>query len=436
MYYKRAFARRTPIFFLSINMRTTLLISLALFLVTSVCYANRNPIAVKPLDQQIEVYRKNAQLNPKDVSNLNRLSYAFIQKVRQTADASFGVSAEQLLNKALKIDPKNYESLYYLALVQMSQHRFVDAKKSALSAISVEPSNSDAYGVLGDATYELGQYEECAAAYQKMLDRRPSTASYSRAAYYRKLSGDVSGAADLLKRAFELADYNDPENRAWCLFQLGNLAFGAGKIDEAEKLFSMAVEIFPNYYNALAGLGKVNAALGKVEDSISYYKKAIAIVPMPEFVSALGDVLTAAGKAQEAKRQYELVEFIGNLSKINKEIYNRQLALFYADHVEQKRIEALKMTEEELKFRQDIYGYDAYAWCLYKNGRYSEAAESMQKALRMKTPDAMLNFHAGMISLAVNRTAEARSYFQKAIDLNAHFHPLFEKIAREKLSKR
>jgi tetratricopeptide (TPR) repeat protein len=406
---------------------------LALCFITPICYANRNPISVKPLDQQIEMYQKNATSNPKNISNLNRLSYAYIQKVRQTADASYSVRAEQLLNQALKIDPRNYESLYYLALVQMSQHRFVDAKKSALSAISIQPSNSDAYGALGDATYELGQYDECAFAYQKMLDRRPSTASYSRAAYYRKLIGDVTGAADLLKRAYELADYNDPENRAWCLFQLGNLAFGAGKLDEAEKLFSMAVEIFPNYYNALAGLGKVNAALYKIENSINYYNKAIAIVPMPEFVSALGDVLTAAGRSQEAKRQYDLVEFIGSLSKINQEIYNRQLALFYADHVEQKRAEALHMAEQELKFRKDIYGYDAYAWCLFKNGRYKEAGESMQQALKMKTPDALLYFHAGMISSALNRNVEARSYFHKAMDINPHFHPLFAKIAQEKL---
>lgn len=414
-------------------MRTILLLTLTLFFISSVCYANRNPISVKPLDQQIEVYQKGALSNPKDVANLNRLSYAFIQKVRQTADASYSMRAEQLLNQALKMDPKNYDSWYYLALVQMSQHRFADAKISAQSAISVEPSNSDAYGALGDATYELGQYEECAAAYQKMLDRRPSTASYSRAAYYRKLIGDVAGAADLLKRAYELADYNDPENRAWCLFQLGNLAFSAGRLDEAEKLFSMAIEIFPNYYNALAGLGKVNAAIGKIENSITYYNKAIAIVPMPEFVSALGDVLTAAGRSQEAKRQYDLVDFIGSLSKINQEIYNRQLALFYADHLEQKRSEALRMTEQELMFRKDIYGYDAYAWCLYKNGRYQQAADSMKQALKMKTPDAMLYFHAGMISSALNRTAEARGYLQKALEINPHFHPLFEKIAREKL---
>jgi tetratricopeptide (TPR) repeat protein len=101
--------------------------------------------------------------------------------------------------------------------------------------------------------------------------------------------------------------------------------------------------------------------------------------------------------------------------------------------VEQKRTEALKMTEEELKFRKDIYGYDAYAWCLYKNGRYSEAAESMQKALRMKTPDPMLYFHAGMISSALDRNAEARKYLQKAIKLNPHFHPLFAKVAVDKL---
>jgi tetratricopeptide (TPR) repeat protein len=413
-------------------MRTILLLTLTLF-ISSVCYANRNPISVKPLDQQIEVFQKGALSNPKDVANLNRLSYAFIQKVRQTADASYGVRAEQLLNQALKIDPKNYDSWYYLALVQMSQHRFTEAKISAQGAISVEPANSDAYGAFGDATFELGQYEECAAAYQKMLDRRPSTASYSRAAYYRRLIGDVAGAADLLKRAYELADYNDPENRAWCLFQLGNLAFSAGRLDEAEKLFSMAIEIFPNYYNALAGLGKVNAAIGKIENSITYYNKAIAIVPMPEFVSALGDVLTSVGRWQEAKRQYDLVHFIGSLSKINQEIYNRQLALFYADHLEQKRSEALRMTEQELMFRKDIYGYDAYAWCLYKNGRYQQAADSMKQALKMKTPDAMLYFHAGMISSALNRTAEARTYLQKALEINPHFHPLFEKIAREKL---
>lgn len=414
-------------------MRTILLLTLTLFFISTVCYANRNPISVKPLDQQIEVFQKGALSNPKDVANLNRLSYAFIQKVRQTADASYGVRAEQLLNQALKIDPKNYDSLYYLALVQMSQHRFANAKISAQGAILVEPANSDAYGALGDSTYELGQYDECASAYQKMLDRRPSTASYSRAAYYRKLIGDVAGAADLLKRAYELADYNDPENRAWCLFQLGNLAFSAGRLDEAEKLFSMAIEIFPNYYNALAGLGKVNAAIGKIENSITYYNKAIAIVPMPEFVSALGDVLTSVGRSQEAKRQYDLVDFIGSLSKINQEIYNRQLALFYADHLEQKRSEALRMTEQELMFRKDIYGYDAYAWCLYKNGRYQQAADSMKQALKMKTPDAMLYFHAGMISSALNRTAEARTYLQKALEINPHFHPLFEKIAREKL---
>jgi tetratricopeptide (TPR) repeat protein len=150
----------------------------------------------------------------------------------------------------------------------------------------------------------------------------------------------------------------------------------------------------------------------------------------------LGDVLTVTGRRQEAKRQYDLVEFIGNLSKINKEIYNRQLALFYADHVERKRSDALKMTIEELKFRKDIYGYDAYAWCLYKNGRYTEAVESMQKALRMKTPDSMLYFHAGMIYSSLNRNVECRKYLQKALQLNPYFHPLFAKIAREKLATR
>ena len=70
-----------------------------------------------------------------------------------------------------------------------------------------------------------------------------------------------------------------------------------------------------------------------------------------------------------AQTQYGTVEVIATLAEINQQVYNRQLATYYADH-DLKVDEALRLTTAELSVRKDVYGYDAQAWALYKNGRF------------------------------------------------------------------
>jgi hypothetical protein len=60
--------------------------------------------------------------------------------------------------------------------------------------------------------------------------------------------------------------------------------------------------------------------------------RALAVTPLPEYAVALGDLYTAMGRAADARRLYDLVEYIGQLNAVNKVIYNRELAYFYADH--------------------------------------------------------------------------------------------------------
>jgi len=364
----------------------TKLIVLMLLMATVAFAQNRNPLALQSTDDQIRVNQQAVKADPNNVTAINRLAYSYIQKVRATADQSYSVMAEKLLRQAIELDSQNYDSLVYLALVEMGEHRFLEAKQTAQKAVSANPSQALAYGVTGDAEYELGEYSECVEAYQKMIDLRPSTASYCRVAYYRRLIGDIDGANELLRKAIELTDIPDTENRAWCLFQLGNNAFLSGKIQDAEELYSSSLKTFPNYYNALAGMGRVKAAQGKLPEAASYFEKAIAIVPMPDFVASLGDLDTLMNQPDEAKKQYALVEYIGLISQINKEIYNRQLALFYADH-DRNLPQALALASAEIDFRKDIYGYDALAWCLYKNGRIQDAQAAIEKALAMKTQD-------------------------------------------------
>ena len=154
---------------------------------------------------------------------------------------------------------------------------------------------------------------------------------------------------------------------------------------------------------------------------------------MPTFVGELGDLYARSADQTDAKKQYELVQYIGLLGKINQVLHNRDLALFYADH-DTRLPDSLALAEKELEVRHDIYTWDALAWALYKNGRLAEAKNASDKALEHGTRDAILFFHAGMIFEKLGDTDKARKDFAQALAINPHFHLSYADIAQQKLT--
>jgi tetratricopeptide (TPR) repeat protein len=170
-------------------------------------------------------------------------------------------------------------------------------------------------------------------------------------------------------------------------------------------------------------LGEVSAARGRLGEAIEYYIRAIEIIPQPEFLGALGDLYSIQGEHTLARRQYEMVELIGNLDPINRRVYNRQLANFYSDH-DLRPEEALRLALRELEVRKDVFGYDAAAWAYYKNGRLEEAQEMINEAMELGTRDATLHYHAGMIAFARGELAAAKRLLSEALAINPFFDPL------------
>src|SRR5207249_7432995 len=184
------------------------------------------------------------------------------------------------------------------------------------------------------------------------------------------------------------------ETVAWCRWQLGELAFAAGKYVTAEQHYRDALTTYPAYYRALASLGRVRSARGDLAGAIAQYQHAINIIPDPSFVATLGDLYKRAGRNQDAEKQYKLFGAIAKLS-----VYGRQQALFYADHDIRPK-DAYSIALKEYAVRKDIYGSDALAWTAFKAGKLKEAKVSIQEALRLGTPDARLLYHAAEIAKA------------------------------------
>jgi tetratricopeptide (TPR) repeat protein len=387
-----------------------------------------------PADQTIAFYQRALQRNSFDVRTYCGLGDAYSRKARESGDVTYFHLAEQALRQALQLRPQYSEALRHLAFVLYARHDFAGAAQEATKAIELDPTDGHAYGVLGDAHLEVGQYVQAQEALQRMLDLQRDLYAYSRLSGLKSLRGDTAGAIEDLKRAIEVGQMEGrlPEHIAWAQWQLGNEYFALGNLREAEGQYRAALATYPDYYRALAGLAQIQAAQQHYQEAIDLYQQALAIVPMPDYAAALGDVYTQLGQPEEARKQYALVEYIGYLNTLNKVLYNRELAVFYADH-NTKLAEALELAKKELEVRQDIYAYDLLAWILYKNGQPQEALAAITEALKLGTQDAKLFFHAGLIYHQLGDIAKAKLSLQRALATNPYFHIVHADVAKRTL---
>ena len=387
-------------------------------------------------DNHMAYYQRLLQRNRQNSAAYHGLGDALIRKGRETGDPSYFSRAEEALKNSLKINPDNAGAIRHLSYVFYSRHEFEAAAVHARRAIVMDAADGDSYGILGDALMETGAYEQAEEAYEKMIQRQESLYSYSRRAGLKSIRGDHAGAIGDLESAIAAgkAAKQPAESVAWAEWQLGSDHFALGNLQEAESSYRRSLQIYPNYYRALAGLAQVRGAEKKYDEAIDLYRKAVAILPMPEYIAALGDVYREIGKPDEALKQYELVEYIGKLSQLNKALYNRELAYFYADH-DIKLNEGLELARRELEYRRDIYAYDVLAWNLYKNNESQQAAEAIREALKLNTKDAKLFYHAGMIYHRLGDKQKAREYLSRALKTNPHFHIVFAKNAARTLKE-
>jgi tetratricopeptide (TPR) repeat protein len=413
------------------------------------CLAGSAPLGAQQnaTDDLIKSLQARVRRNPEDHAGYAGLGAAYLQKGRETADAADYELAKGALEKSLDLlsnDPAAAFAMTQMAVVCMVEHRFEDAETWAQKALALGSGDPSPWAIAGDALADMGDYKGASEAYSRLKSAYGSqdeqlAFSYqrdSRMSFLRFVAGDTEGAIQLMRSAVRTVKetHMPAENIAWTEYQLGEVLFLDGETNAAEKAYLASLDECPNYYRALAGLAKLRASQGRYVDAAKLYKEAIARVPYPEYAAALGDIYHKLGQLDDAKKQYDLVEFIGYLSQVNQQIHNRDLALFYADH-DLKLQESLALAQKELEVRRDIYTWDVLAWSLFKNEKLHEAAEAISHALEQGTKDPQLLFHAGMIYEKAGDSARAKSYLQRALAINPHFHPLHSGTATETLAR-
>ncbi len=346
-------------------------------------------------DQRIAACQKAVAAEPGNSAALNDLASAYLQKLRETTDFGYLDRADKLVTQVLARKPGDSEALILTNEIELNRHHFSKVIENTGRLVKTNPEDARLWGMMGDASMEIGDYDRAANAYGQMLKLRPGLSSYNRVAWFRFVTGDPDGAIYAMRQAVHVAGAT-PENLAWCLVDLGNLYFKTGKLTEAAANYNAALNAFPRYHPAFAGLGRVLAAQHQTAEAIASYTRAQSIVPLPDYTGALRDLYLEQGNTAEARKQEALLDVVDQLARANFENTDRNLALVLADELRHLD-RALELAQNELAFRQDVYTYDALAWVLYRVGRCPEAQEAMKKALAQHTPEPIFQKHAALI---------------------------------------
>ena len=391
-------------------------------------YANR--------DALVATYEADTKRNSRDQIIATMLAGQYLQRYRERADVGDLLRAENEAKHSLALQPHyNINADMTMASALTAFHQMRPALAYAKEAARIVPSSFTPRATVANLDMEIGDY----SAAKDELTSRPSSDDPNwdiALARYDELTGHLASARTIIdgvqRRMDEVVD-NPAETRAWSHWRQGELAFAAGDTQTAIARYKESLSIFPGYWHGYDGLAKAYWAKGDWTNALVFATKGADVYPLPEVLGYEYDAQDALGKRADAAQTLDLIyaiERIGNAQGMN----DRLIAMFYADHGLRAE-DAVMIAHRDLARRDDIYAEDTLAWTLATAGKWTDARAHSERAVRLGTEDAKLQYHAGIIALHCGDRDEARKRLELALSINARFNPFQSVQAQQTLAR-
>ena len=207
---------------------------------------------------------------------------------------------------------------------------------------------------------------------------------------------------------------------------LGNNFHHQDKLEDAEINYKKAIDLNPNYLQALYNLGSILKKKQQFTDSVSLFQKVINL--KPDFVNgyySLGLTLIELG---------ELSTALVNLKKVIELKPDYPQAFFNLGIVYRKlgkRIEALENLQQSINLNPNyIRAYNLIGVTFKELGRYEEALENFKSAINLDPNYAEAYNNLGNALKELGRFEESNRYFQKAIVLKPEYADAYDNLGR------
>lgn len=338
-----------------------------------------------------EILEKDSQ-NP--YANLSLYDY---YKSENNDDKAFDALKKAFMSPDLDVDTKVKILLSYYSVTEKALKDEALALNKIL--IKIHPKEAKAYTIYADFLYQDKKLESAKKNYLKALE------------------------------------FDNSKLPIW-----NQLIFIESELKDHESLLrdsKRAIELFPNQPLFYFFYGVTNLQNKIFEEAIEYLNigKDYVIDNPPllaQFYASLGDAYNGAKQYEKSDEAYEEV-----LKIEPKNIYVLNNYGYYLSLREEKldRAEELSALCNEIEPDQANY-QDTYAWILYKQGKYVQAKEWLEKALQNGgSKNAVILEHLGDTYSQLNNMTKALEFWNKAkmLDDGTTTKFLDKKIADKKL---
>lgn len=231
--------------------------------------------------------------NASSVPHLQLLGHALIKQDR------FEEAKEQI-EFALKLAP-DYARLYEdLGSLQGLQRNYEAAITSFRRAVQLDPRLATAHRKLAQTLIAGGRGDEVDDAFEGFLDHDRDAALVAAGAEHWR-----AGRHDEAETTLLSALKKNPENIDAMRF-LAMVYFDQGKkMLDAEALLRRAINIAPDFHQALGNLGRILVENNKLGEAIEAYERQLKLKPNDDDAWAgYGRALAQAGRVQDAEKAY------------------------------------------------------------------------------------------------------------------------------------
>jgi tetratricopeptide (TPR) repeat protein len=346
-------------------------------------------------EKAMDIYKKILEVDPEN--GFVHLSLADYYRTKGDKDKSFNELKTVFANKNIDIDTKLKILASYYGIVE--QHPEMAKQALTLNKLLIEtnPNDVSSHAFYAEFLYQSKDYTQARDEYRKALaiDKQ-----------------NYSTWQELLRVELDLKDYN-------------------AMVSESDD----ALILFPNqpavYY--LNGIAKIQAK--KYKEAIDILNQGVKLVvdntPLEaDFYANIGDAYNKLkeSKLSDAAYNKSITLDPKNASTLNNYSYYLSLR---SDSL--AKAEALSRLSNEIDVDNSYY-QDTYGWILYKQGKYAEAKDWIEKAMKNRNGDsAVIMEHYGDVLYKLGDVNKAVEYWEKARKAGASSEVLNKKILDRKL---
>jgi tetratricopeptide (TPR) repeat protein len=243
-----------------------------------------------------------------DASNMNNLADAYY------SSRNF-YKAREYYRKAIDIDPKFIKAYEAMARIEADSGAWEQAIGYYQKIIALDPQLPQAYLGLGEAFRVLGRATQAVETYSRLLDLFPDDEKIDIKvieAYGKAIEDNPQNDLYKEKREEVLADFEQLSKRknynATDYYNLGFLYEKVGGKEEAMRFYTKAVQMKPDYKQALYNLANLYRDAGNYKVAMALYGRLVHFHPKEASgYLNMGLIFNALGDQQRARQFYQKV---------------------------------------------------------------------------------------------------------------------------------